>query len=66
MMVPPVMAIMTIMAIADVLRDGIGLFAQSPQGRLDQIRACDVKSADEPVDVPAERPPVGWHVGRIN
>jgi hypothetical protein len=31
-----------------------------------QIRACDVKSADEPVDVPAERPPVGWHVGRIN
>ena len=31
-----------------------------------QIRASDVKSADEPVDVPAERPPVGWHVGRIN
>ena len=31
-----------------------------------QVRACDVERADQPVNVPAERPPVGWHVGRIN
>ena len=31
-----------------------------------QIRARDVERADQPVNVPAERPPVGWHVGRIN
>ena len=31
-----------------------------------QIRASDVERADQPVNVPAERPPVGWHVGRIN
>jgi hypothetical protein len=31
-----------------------------------QIRASDVERADQAVDVPAERPPVGWHVGRIN
>jgi hypothetical protein len=30
------------------------------------IRACDVECADEPVNVPAERPPVGWHVCRID
>ena len=31
-----------------------------------QIRARNVERADQPVNVPAERPPVGWHVGRIN
>ncbi len=31
-----------------------------------QVRARNVERADQPVNVPAERPPVGWHVGRIN
>jgi hypothetical protein len=31
-----------------------------------QVLARDIERADQPVDVPAERPPVGWHVGRIN
>ena len=31
-----------------------------------QIRAGRVERANEPVNVPAERPPVGWHVSRIN
>jgi hypothetical protein len=30
------------------------------------IRACGVQRTDEPVNVPAERPPVGWHVCRID
>ena len=30
-----------------------------------QVRAGHIESTDQPVDVPAERPPVGWHVGRI-
>ena len=31
-----------------------------------QVRARSVERANQPVNVPAERPPVGWHVGRIN
>ena len=31
-----------------------------------QVRAGNVERADQPINVPAERPPVGWHVGRIN
>jgi hypothetical protein len=31
-----------------------------------QIRARDIERADQSVNVPAERAPVGWHVGRIN
>jgi hypothetical protein len=31
-----------------------------------QVLARDIERADQPVNVPAERPPVGWHVGRIN
>jgi len=31
-----------------------------------QVLTRDIERADKPVNVPAERPPVGWHVGRIN
>jgi hypothetical protein len=41
-------------------------FLVGPLADNGQIRARDIERADQSVNVPAERAPVGWHVGRIN
>jgi hypothetical protein len=47
-------------------REPLVTFLVGPLADHGEVRARSFERGDQTVNVPAERPSVGWHVGRIN